>query len=804
MTMKKLLLVFLSFHLFYYCLCQTGRLSEQTGSVKNTSTLSHGVAFELTNAYAEITAYNPTTVRVRVAKQKFSRDFSFAIDNLISDYNFKTVSTDGNKKILMTDSLKVVVNTQPFRISFYNLRDEFLSGDDESLGISWWGNQVDCYRKLNTDEKFIGLGEKTGGINRRGQFYRNWNSDIPGYALNQDPLYATIPFFIGIHGHICYGTFFDNTHQSYFNFGGGADEELYHFGADDGEMNYYFFGGSSVAQILKDYTALTGRTPMPPLWSLGYQQCRWGYANENELLNIAKTLRDKKLPSDVVYMDITYMDRYKVFTWDPVNFPHPKEMVDQLKKMNFDLVTIIDPGIKIEKGYKAYDEGVAQNHFAKYPDGKLYVGHVWPGRCHFPDFTKPATRKWWGNNFKTSHVDIGVKGFWNDMNEPAAWGREFPNLIEFGDASNKTTLYTVKNAYGLLMARSTYEGTKALMNGQRPFVLTRASYSGIQKFSAEWTGDNVASDEHMLLGQRLLNSMAVSGIPYVGMDIGGFNGDVSPELYVRWMNLGIYSPLMRQHSTIDSRYHEPWQFGEANTRFLRSLLEQRYKLLPYLYSSFYQAHLSGMPINRMLPVEYTFDDHVYNDKYGNEFLFGDNILVCPVDSKTLATEVYLPGNATKWYRVSSGKVYDGGQVQFVSSPLDDLPVFVKESGIVPMQGVVQNTKEKGDGILYVHVWKGNNSNSFVYYEDDGTTYDYEKSEFYKRIISYLPASGQIIFDAKEGSYSSKFDKVKLVLHNFERIASATINGSPASVQQQDEISTVDFSNSNNKITVELK
>jgi alpha-glucosidase len=802
--MEKRLLALLTLISFYCSFAQSGRISEQIGNVKKFSTTSHGASFELSNAYAEITAYSPTSIRVRISKQKFTKDFSYAIDDLSSNYNFKSVTSEGNKKLLITDSLKIVVNMQPFRVSFYNLRNEFLSGDDESLGVSWWGNEVSCYRKLASDEKFIGLGEKIGNVNRRGQFFRNWNSDIPGYALNQDPLYATIPFFIGIHGNVCYGTFFDNTHHSYFNFGGGADEELYHFGADDGEMNYYFFGGSSVPQILKDYTALTGRTPMPPLWSLGYQQCRWGYADENDLLNIAKTLRDKKLPSDVVYMDITYMDHYKVFTWDPVNFPHPKELMDQLKKMNFDLVTIIDPGIKIEKGYKAYDEGVSQNHFAKYPDGKLYVGHVWPGRCHFPDFTKPDTRKWWGNSFKSSYVDIGVKGFWNDMNEPAAWGREFPNLIEFGDAPNKATLYTVKNAYGLLMARSTYEGTKALMNGQRPFVLTRASYAGIQKFSAQWTGDNVASDEHMLLGQRLLNSMAVSGIPYVGMDIGGFIGEATPELYLRWMNLGIYSPLMRQHSTIDSRFHEPWLFGEANTRTIRSLLEQRYQLLPYLYSSFYQAYISGMPINRMLPVEYTFDDNVYNDKYANEFLFGDNVLVCPVDSKTSATEVYLPGNGIKWCRVSTGKVYDGGQSHFVASPLNDLPVFVKESAIIPMQSIVQNTKEKGDGVLYLHVWNGSNNNSFVYYEDDGNTYNYEKSEFYKRTISYLPQSNQIVLEAREGGYSSRFDKIKLVLHNFEKPVTVTVNGTVVAAQQQDGLNTIDFTNANNKITVQLK
>lgn len=802
--MKNTWFIFFIFLTVHSCFGQSGRISEQIGNSKKFIQIPNGVVFDVENAFAQVTTYGPTIIRVRVSRQKPSADFSFAIDDLRSAYHFKNVSADGNKTILLTDSMKVVVNNIPFRISFYNLKGELLSGDDEGLGISWWGNQVSCFRKLHKDEKFIGLGEKTGNINRRGQFYRNWNSDVPAYTANQDPLYATIPFFIGVHDKICYGTFFDNTHLSYFNFGGGADEELYHFGADDGEMNYYFFGGPTVEQILKDYSELTGRTPMPPIWSLGYQQCRWGYANSNELLNIARTLREKRIPADVVYMDITYMDHYKVFTWDPVNFPDPKGMTDVLRKMNFDLVTIIDPGIKVEKGYKAFDEGVAKDHFVKYPDGHLYTGSVWPGRCHFPDFTKASTRKWWGNNFKTSHIDNGVKGFWNDMNEPAAWGREFPNLVEFGDAPNKATLYTVKNAYGLLMARSTYEGTKALMNGQRPFVLTRASYSGIQKFSAQWTGDNFASDEHMLLGQRLLNSMGVSGIPYVGMDVAGFMGDANAALYERWMNLAIYSPLFRNHSEINSRSHEPWTYGEYNTNFIRGLIEQRYKMMPYLYSTFYQAHESGMPINRMLPIRYTFDNKVYEDKYGNQFLFGNNMLICPVDSKSMSAEVYLPGSNTHWYRFSTDKMYEGGQAYFVASPLDDMPVFVKESSIIPMQSLVQSTKEKSDGILYLHIWKGDANGSFVYYEDDGNSFEYEKSVYYKRNISYDPGSGKIVIEKKQGSFESRFDKIKLVFHGFEGLGSIHVNDMNNSTVKDGDTVTALFNNSNDDLIVILK
>jgi len=762
--MKKYLsgiivLMFLATNVF----AQTYRLSEQIGNYVKHTVIPGGFSFTLTNATLNITSYNATTVRIRASKQPLTNDFSFAIDNLIPEGNLIIKSHEKSDWVLATDSLIIKIKTSPFRINIYNINDQLLCGDNEGLGISWFGNQVSCYKNLHADEKFIGLGEKTGNINRRGGFYQNWNSDNPGYGNNSDPLYATIPFFIGIQNKLTYGIFFDNSFKSYFNFGGGADEELFHFGADDGEMNYYFFGGSTIPSIINDYTALTGRTPMPPIWSLGFQQSRWGYDNQKQLLTIAKTFREKKLPADVIVSDINYMDNYKVFTWSN-KYPDTKGMMDTMKQMGFDVVTIIDPGIKVEKGYPVYESGLAGNHFAKYPDGHTYIGHVWPGRCHFPDFTKKSSAEWWGNNFKDAYVQKGIRGFWNDMNEPAAWGREFPNLIEFGEGNNRKTLFQVKNAYGLLMAKATFLGTKANMNGQRPFVLTRASYSGIQKYSAQWTGDNLSTDDHMLLGFRLMNSMGLSGIPYVGMDIGGFMGNPSAELFIRWLSLAVYSPLFRNHTAINYNYREPWLFGEDNTHKIRKILEQRYQLMPYLYSSFYTAHTTGLPINRMLPVDYTFDENVYDEKYQNQFMHGDNIMVCPVASTKESFEVYFP-KAGKWYSIENDK-----KVFNVNEPVSalvnaDINVFVKAGAIIPMQSVVQNTKEKGDGIMYLNIWTGTEPTTFTYYEDDGETYQYEKGEYYKRSIVYDPLSHSVMLKAKEGTYKSKFTKLKLVLHD---------------------------------------
>jgi alpha-glucosidase len=358
------------------------------------------------------------------------------------------------------------------------------------------------YRKLYPDEKFIGLGEKTGDLNRRGSSYVNWNTDAALHGVDTDPLYKTFPFFIGIHSGLTYGLFFDNAHKSYFDFGATTDEQMSWFGADGGDMNYYFFGGQSVTKIIEDYTWLTGRMEMPPLWSLGYQQCRWSYMSAAEVLDIAENFRKEKIPADVIYCDIDYMDGFKIFTWNNETFANPKELTEKLKAMNFRLVTIVDPGIKIEPGYKQYDEGLAKGYFATYPDGEQYVANVWPGRCHFPDFFREDVREWWGAAF-TALTEPGVEGFWNDMNEPAAWGQNIPWMIKFGEHH----MPEVRNAYGMQMARATYEGTRKLLGNKRPFVLTRAAYSGTQRYSAVWTGDNSAYDAHMLLGQRMVNSL---------------------------------------------------------------------------------------------------------------------------------------------------------------------------------------------------------------------------------------------------------------------------------------------------------
>ncbi len=564
-------------------------ISHQIGSFKEIRKVDHIIhIITEDNMEVQLSVYTPAIIRVRVAPSDLAVSPSYAVvQNGGAEFN-KIIN--GKKElILSTDSLKVVVQKNPLRIDFYNASGQWLDGDLPSLGVSWQGKEVTSYRKLKDDEKFIGLGEKTGPLNRRGLSYVNWNSDKPGYGLQEDPIYSTMPYFMGIHTNNVFGIFFDNSYKSFFNFGGSTDNSMYFFGAEGGDMNYYFLGASTVLQQIQDYTWLTGRMEIPPLWSLGYQQCRYSYLSQQQILDVANRMRQDSIPCDVIYCDIDYMEGYRIFTWNPVNYPNPKKLADSLKSLNMHLVTIVDPGIKIDPdGYQPYITGLKNKYFVRYPDGKPYTGSVWAGRSHFPDFTREAVRKWWGENFSVL-VDAGVTGFWNDMNEPAVWGQDIPPLVEFGEGDNTVTLKKARNIYGMQMARATFEGTRSLLNGNRPFILTRAAYSGIQRYSAMWTGDNNPTDDHMLLAYRMINSMGLTGMAFDGVDIGGFTGNPTPELMVRWMSLGVYTPMFRNHTEKGNTSHEPWAWGEENEVLMRHFIQTRYRLLPYIYSSFYEA-----------------------------------------------------------------------------------------------------------------------------------------------------------------------------------------------------------------------
>ncbi len=754
--MKKTLLFYILLLSLSTLLMAQGRLSERLGNYQSHELSGEEVLIQTDFGKIKLSALQDDVVHVNIVRTDFRKKANYAIiqNGTIS---FEGVENQREALVIKTQKMNVIIEKNPVRIIFQDIQGKVLNEDDP-LGVRWIGNQVTNYKKLRKNEKFIGLGEKTGPLNRRGQAYENWNNDDYAYEVDDDPIYASVPFYMGIHEDRTYGIFLNNTFKTVFNFG-ASNDRFSSFGAEDGELDYYFFGSGSIRDIVQDYTWLTGRMQLPPLWSLGFQQCRWSYYPDDEVITLARTFREKQIPADVIYLDIHYMDKYKLFTWDNDRFPDPKSTIDQLKGMGFHVAVIVDPGIKTEEGYDVYEDGVEKDVFAKYPDGSYYAGNVWPGRCHFPDFTMEKTRSWWGEKFEELVAD-GVEGFWNDMNEPASWGNRPPDLIEFNMDGNNGTHLEAHNIYGMQMSRATLEGVNQLKKG-RSFILTRAAFAGTQRYSAVWTGDNVASDEHMLLSARIVASMGLSGFSFAGPDVGGFIGKRTPELFARWLSQGVFTPFFRNHSSHNTRDHEPWAYGEQVEHISKKYLELRYQLLPYLYSTFYESSRSGLPISRSLAMDYTFDDKIYNHSYQNQYLFGPAFLIVPTESTQKFSKVYLPEG--RWFHYWSGQAYEGNQSIIVDAPLDKLPVFVKEGAIIPMQSTVQYTSQSASDTLDIHVYKGSEKTSFEYYEDDGTSFDYRKGGFYKRSLKYDP-NGTLILGKVEGSYQSKFTHAKIILH----------------------------------------
>lgn len=729
------------------------------GKLLSSKSSDTGIEVATDNGGFRIQFYSDSICRVQISQQSAFEDFSYAVIAQPEKIKFK-LTEDAEKLTCHTSQFQLNISKNAVRFQFLDSNGEVINEDEKGLGTSWIGEQVTTYKKLQEGERFIGLGEKTGHLDRKGSSYLNWNTDAYGYHSGTDPLYCSMPFYIGIHQNHIYGIFLDNSHKTFFNFG-ASNNRFASFSADAGEMNYYFISGKSVADIINSYTHLTGRMELPPQWSIGYQQCRYSYYPDKEITTLARTFREKDIPADVIVLDIHYMEKYKIFTWDNKHFSNPKAMIDEIKAMGFHVVIMCDPGIKIEEGYEPYDDGVKQEVFIKYQDGENYAGQVWPGWCHFPDFTNPKTRAWWASKFK-DYVNLGVEGFWNDMNEIATWGHALPENLVFDFEGNKSTTRRGRNLFGFQMARSTYEGTKALMKGKRPFNLTRSGFSGVQRYSAVWTGDNVSYDEHMMLGVRLVNSLGLTGVAFAGYDVGGFVGDANTKLFARWISIGALSPFFRGHTMINTRDSEPWSYGEEVEQISRNYIKFRYQLLPYLYSLFSEASKTGMPVQRSLAIDYTFDSKVYEHLYEHQYLFGPFILVAPVESTKDLVKVYLPKG--EWYYLFDGKKYHGDQEIIVDCPIHKLPVFIKSGAVLPMQQAKSNTQEKTREIS-LHVYHGVDDTSFNYFEDDGNSFEYQKGNYNSREIKYLPQERKLIIAKAEGTYSSPLTSLKVIFHH---------------------------------------
>ena len=655
-------------------------------------------------------------------------------------------------------------NGQPLCMDYRGERKFLQKFDMETIKLlEWEGHEVqECakdhsvqvLKAMDGDECFYGLGDKTGFLNKRGYEYRCWNTDNPDPQMdNFLALYKSIPFFITLKKNAVFGLFFDNTFRSYFDMG-KESEDYYWFGADEGNMDYYFIGGENMAEVVKGYTYLTGTAPLPQMWTLGYHQSRWGYKCEADVRRIAENMRANNLPCDAIHLDIDYMERYKVFTINEDRFPDMKGLTEELAEDGMRIVTIMDPGTKIEEGYDIYEEGIEKGYFATSPDGSVYENAVWPGDSVFPDFGRKEVRDWWGDNYKVL-MDAGVSGIWCDMNEPASFKGELPSDVVFYDEDRKSTHAEQHNLYGHNMARATYAGLKKL-TGKRPFVITRACYSGSQKYTIGWTGDNHSMWAHLQMAVPQMCNMGLSGMPLIGTDIGGFGSDATKELLCRWVQVGALSPFCRNHASTGTRYQEPWEFGEEAVDVYRKYLNLRYSLLPYLYDLCRQEEESGLPMFRPLVLHYEKDENVKN--LNGQFMLGENILVAPVVEQGARQKmVYLP--AGTWYDFWTNEKVEGGRYIIREAALDVCPMYVKAGTILPMYAPALSTMTLDRSSLKLQVYPGEGACEYVHYQDNGEDFKYQDGEY--NLYKFIVENGELKTEMLHQGYAEVYKNIEV-------------------------------------------
>ncbi|SHK96697.1 glycoside hydrolase family 31 protein [Hymenobacter psychrotolerans] len=628
---------------------------------------------------------------------------------------------------------------------------------------------------------YYGLGDKPDNMNLRGKRFTNWGSDTYGYVKGTDPLYKNIPFYLELQQRIAHGVFFDNTFKASFDFA-AERADVTSFWAQGGEMNYYFIYGPSLLEVTQEYTRLTSPPELPPLWALGYHQCKWSYFPESNVKEIAQGFRDRQIPCDALYLDIDYMDGYRCFTWSPTHFPEPKRMVQELAEDGFKTIVIIDPGIKIDPNYRVFTEGLEKDYFCRRADGPLMKGSVWPGLCNFPDYTRPDVREWWAGLFKELVEDIGVKGVWNDMNEPAVFEKgTFPDDVRFGYDGHPASHRKAHNIYGMQMARATNEGVKRFAYPNRPFTITRSTYAGGQRFSSAWTGDNIASWEHLWLANIQCQRLSISGFSFVGSDIGGFIDTPDAELYVRWVALGAFHPFFRTHSSGDHGDQEPWSFGEPAAELAKRFIELRYQLLPYMYTTFWQYATQGTPMLRPL----TFLDQTDTETYLRmaEFGLGDHLLVCPITQAGADGRwMYLPRG--DWFYYWTDEARAGGAEVWAAAGLDRIPLFVRAGAVIPFYPVQQYVGEKVIEEVTLHVYFKAGQESSVLYDDGGEGYGYQSGQQTTRRFTVTGTEkGLLLQQTIEGDYQPSFARYRVVVHGLPFAATAySTDGQPTDVQ----------------------
>ncbi|MDI1479319.1 glycoside hydrolase family 31 protein [Polyangium sp. y55x31] len=725
--------------------------------------------------------------------------------------------------VVATARIRLRISKRPFAMDAYREDGSVIFEDDRDAegkprGYLQLNDAFVVTRRMGPGDSMYGLGEKTGAFDRRGRNFALWNTDIlhpnvlrlnhlheadhtlSGRSTEFDPYYTSIPLFYhcrstGDTATIA-GFFVDNGYKGNFEF---TSDNHYRYAFAGGQYTEYVFAGPDLRGALRAYTFVTGRMAAPPMWAIGHHQCRYHDYTDEEISAIGKQYRERRIPCDVLWLDIGYMDGYRVFTWHPTRYPDAPRFIDALKESRFRVVTIVDPGVKVEPGYPVFDEGRARNLLCKTESGNLYIGKVWPGRSAFPDFVKPEARAWWASHI-ARHVETGIAGIWNDMNEPATGDIE-PFAMRFDRDGEDHPHERYHNQYALLMARATAEGLAEARPDHRTFVLSRAGFAGIQRYAAQWLGDNCSNWEHLQMSVPMALAMGISGQPFIGADIPGFVSTPSPELAARWVQCGALTPFCRYHNHWGEPDQYPWSFGPEVEEICRDAIQLRYRLLPYLYTAFFQASESGDPIAR--PLVYDFQQDRRARETEDVYLLGEALLVAPVcEPGCTERRVYLPeGTWVDWH---TDERHTGGRTITAKAPLDRIPLFARGGYIIPTYASApESTMGHAPELIVLHVFLPDEDGEFFseLHEDDGLTLAFSRGAYHRTAFRLTRRGAAISIAAVvTGGGFAEFRRhtLRLVLHGF-RGREIALDGKALRV----EAGVVEFENRAEDFTVEL-
>jgi alpha-glucosidase len=737
------------------------RLKIETGMLERIKTIPSGVAIKFEHAFVEIVLLTPNMARISWLPGKAPVPYT------VVKAEWKEIQTEVFKSdtgiILKGGNINIEVSNEG-AIQLLDNSQDVIKRDLSPYrnGEKWTLTSV-----LSPDEHIYGLGERAGKLNLRNGNYCSWNTDAGGnYSRGADPLYIGTPIYLSITQRGCHLVYHENSYSSSFKIKDTLDAT---FGG--GMLRYYVFTGSLVT-IYSELGELIGRPQMPPLWSLGYHQCRWGYKSEKDIREVINGFEEHEFPISAIHLDIDYMDQFKVFSINKKQFPSMKPLSRELNDKGIKIVASINPAVKQDKQNPVYISGIEKDVFCKLPGGNVMRGVSWPGWSVFPDFTQPHARKWWAQQY-ASLFDQGISGIWHDMNEPAsfaAWGEKtFPANTAHAMDGRGGDHREAHNIYGLLMNQAAYEALRSLNPTKRPWIFSRSGWAGLQRYAWNWTGD--IESTWIALQQTIptILGLGISGHAFSGVDIGGFSGNPDAELYTRWFQLATFLPLFRTHSAIGTKPREPWAFGEPTTSITRKFAELRYQLLPYLYTLAYRTCQTGIPPIRPVFWETNPDQSMWDIE--DEFLVGESMLVAPVVQPGMhSRKVLLPHGL--WYSFWDDKAFQGPCTIEVPAPIETIPIFMRAGTLLP---------KDVNGDFVIQIYPGNEvATSSNLYFDEGDGYGTSRSDY----LTLVSSENELIISwSTQGEYPLPFKVVKFCIHG-RKLTKLSIDGTGKSIDDE--------------------